>query len=52
MPAAGGQTSEDRGARRGFVQVERLGIELRGECLDLIGIDAYARIPFKLLAWR
>ena len=39
MPAAGRQSSEERMARGFFVEMERLGIEFSGECLDSLLVD-------------
>jgi hypothetical protein len=37
MPAAGAQVAEDGAPARGFVEVERLRVELLREFLDLLG---------------
>src|SRR5262249_26383514 len=40
MPAAGCEAAENRISRGIIIEMKRLGIELRGESLDLIGINA------------
>jgi hypothetical protein len=48
VPAAGSEPAEDRGARRGVVEMERPGIELGGEGLDAVRVDAKRARPERL----
>jgi len=45
VPAARRQPAEERRARRGVVEVKRLGIELGGEALDPLLLDPQVAEP-------